>query len=198
MRFVSVVNPEDRFSRDVAHFIASRGSVFHNLLKKKKRYLSNVLVNKSTKPLDASTNLFYHIACTLSPYLEGVVEDEEFEYSSPPPVFISYQWGFQNEVKLLKQHLNMAGYECWLDVGQMGGGDKLFAKIDSGIRGAKVVICCVTDKYAQSPNCNREVLYHYTYEPRHDKTCIHEFPTRPDTNRPAQSQKLARVLKFRL
>ena len=35
------------------------------------------------------------------------------------------------------------------------------------------------------------------YEPRHDKTCIQEFPTRPDTNRPAQPQKLARVLKFR-
>ena len=88
---------------------------------------------------------------------EGVVEDEEFEYPSPPSVFISYQWGFQNEVKLLKQHLNMAGYECWLDVGQMGGGDKLFAKIDNGIRGAKIVICCVTEKYAKSPNCNREV-----------------------------------------
>ena len=23
------------------------------------------------------------------------------------------------------------------------------------------------------------------YEPRHDKTCLREFPTRPDTNRPA-------------
>ena len=33
-------------------------------------------------------------------------------------------------------------------------------------------------------------------EPRHDKTCLWEFPTRPDTNRPAQPQKLARVLKF--
>ena len=93
----------------------------------------------------------------LNALAEDVVEDEEFEYPSPPPVFISYQWGFQNEVKLLKQHLNMAGYECWLDVGQMGGGDKLFAKIDNGIRGAKIVICCVTEKYAQSPNCNREV-----------------------------------------
>ena len=27
------------------------------------------------------------------------------------------------------------------------------------------------------------------YEPRHDKTCLREFPTRPDTNRPAQPQK---------
>ena len=36
------------------------------------------------------------------------------------------------------------------------------------------------------------------FEPRHDKMCLREFPTRLDTNRPAQPQKLARVLKFRL
>ena len=35
-------------------------------------------------------------------------------------------------------------------------------------------------------------------EPRHEKMCLRESPTRPDTNRPAQPQKLARVLKFRL
>ena len=35
-----------------------------------------------------------------------------------------------------------------------------------------------------------------SYEPRHDKTCLREFPTRPATNRPAQPLKLARVLKF--
>ena len=32
------------------------------------------------------------------------------------------------------------------------------------------------------------------FEPRHEKTC----PTRSDSNWPAQPQKLARVLKFRL
>ena len=36
------------------------------------------------------------------------------------------------------------------------------------------------------------------FDPRHDKTFLREFPTRPDTNRPAQPQTLARVLKFRL
>ncbi|CAC5411110.1 unnamed protein product [Mytilus coruscus] len=86
-----------------------------------------------------------------------VVEEEEVDYSYPPPVFLSYQWGHQDEVKLIRNHLQMAGYECWMDIGQMGGGDKLFEKIDSGIRGAKVIICCVSEKYAQSPNCNREV-----------------------------------------
>ena len=40
----------------------------------------------------------------------------------------------------------------------MGGGDKLFEKIDTGIRAAKIIICCVSEKYAKSPNCNREVI----------------------------------------
>ena len=30
-----------------------------------------------------------------------------------------------------------------------------------------------------------------TFEPRHNKKGFREFPTRPDTNRPAQPQKLA-------
>ena len=41
-------------------------------------------------------------------------------------------------------------------------------------------------------------IYIYIYEPWHDKMCLREFPTRPDTNWPAQPQKLVRVLKFRL
>lgn len=88
----------------------------------------------------------------------NVVDDgDDAEPSVPPPVFLSYQWAHQPHVKLLRQHLGSAGYACWMDVGQMGGGDKLFAKIDSGIRAARVVVCCVTEKYAESPNCNREV-----------------------------------------
>ena len=37
-----------------------------------------------------------------------------------------------------------------------------------------------------------------SYEPWHDKTCLREISTRPDTNRPAQPQNLARILTFRL
>lgn len=54
-----------------------------------------------------------------------------------------------------------------MDIGQMGGGDKLFAMIDRGIRAAKLIICCVTGKYAESPNCNREVRFATVHSARH-------------------------------
>ena len=72
---------------------------------------------------------------------------------SSPVVFISYQWAIQSRVKDLYSRLTGLGYTCWLDVMQMGGGDSLYEKIDSGVRGCKVVVCCVTSKYALSNNC---------------------------------------------
>ena len=48
------------------------------------------------------------------------------------------------------------------------------------------------------PNIKEIYGISFTFEPLYDKTCLREFPSRPDTNRPAQPQRLARVLKFRL
>ncbi|UJR31959.1 hypothetical protein I4U23_019432 [Adineta vaga] len=86
-----------------------------------------------------------------------IPDDLDIDIKRLPPVFLSYQWGSQKAVTRLKSHLEQAGYACWMDTGEMGGGDKLFAKIDAGIRGAKVVVCCLNKKYAQSDNCSREV-----------------------------------------
>ncbi|CAF3078598.1 unnamed protein product [Rotaria socialis] len=86
-----------------------------------------------------------------------IPEELDIEMKRLPPVFLSYQWGIQAAVTTLKSHLEQAGYACWMDTGQMGGGDKLFAKIDAGIRGAKIVICCMAAAYAQSVNCSREI-----------------------------------------
>lgn len=90
-------------------------------------------------------------------FVEGVVVDELVDYLEFFEIFFSYQWGYQNEVKLICCYLEMVGYKCWMDIGQMGGGDKLFEKIDLGIRVVKIVILCVIEKYVKLFNCNREV-----------------------------------------
>ena len=58
----------------------------------------------------------------------------------PPQVFISYQWDSQDEVNSLRDRLEKAGYSCWMDIGQMGGGDQLYSRIDEGIRNSKVAV----------------------------------------------------------
>ncbi len=74
-----------------------------------------------------------------------------------PDVFISYQWGKQKQIMVLYRRLTGLGYTCWMDIHQMGGGDSLFDKIDRGVRGCRLVLSCITTKYALSANCRREV-----------------------------------------
>jgi hypothetical protein len=74
-----------------------------------------------------------------------------------PQVMISYQWDRQTDIVALYHRLTQLGYRCWLDIFQMGGGDSLFEKIDTGIRHAKCVLACVSPKYIVSINCRREM-----------------------------------------
>jgi hypothetical protein len=41
-------------------------------------------------------------------------------------VFISYSWDSQEEVVKIKEHLEKAGFNCFMDIGQIGGGNLLY------------------------------------------------------------------------
>ncbi|KAH7971498.1 hypothetical protein HPB49_025144 [Dermacentor silvarum] len=86
-----------------------------------------------------------------------LIQEEMEPESLAPPVFISYQWDAQEVVLNIRQHLEFSGFPCWMDVGQVGGGDSLYGKIYEGISRAKVVLCCLTPRYASSSSCAREL-----------------------------------------
>jgi len=59
----------------------------------------------------------------------------------PAQIFISYQWDNQDEVTVLRDVLEKNGFTCWMDIGQMGGGDHLYNCIYDGVKNAKVNVC---------------------------------------------------------
>lgn len=72
-------------------------------------------------------------------------------------MFISYEWESQDDVKAIRDRLEKCGFSCWMDIGQMGGGDQLYAKIDRGIRNCKVVLACISPRFIVSHYCQREL-----------------------------------------
>uniref|UniRef100_T1IR33 non-specific serine/threonine protein kinase n=1 Tax=Strigamia maritima TaxID=126957 RepID=T1IR33_STRMM len=87
-----------------------------------------------------------------------VIHKSEENNEDQPPVFLSYHWDVQDEVLLLRTKLEQAGFRCWMDIGQIGGGDHLQIKLYEGISNAKIVVSCITPKYVVSNVCSQEVI----------------------------------------
>ena len=71
----------------------------------------------------------------------------------------------------VRQFLEESGLTCWMDIGQMGGGDSLYtrwpvaaagpptaARIYQGISTCRVLLCCLSPKSLVSDYCTKEVL----------------------------------------
>ncbi|KAK7100922.1 uncharacterized protein [Littorina saxatilis] len=86
-----------------------------------------------------------------------IIQKAKESESVVPQVFLSYQWEAQDQMRSLRDHLERLGFACWMDVGQMGGGDHLNAKIEEGLRKCKVVVACLTPRYVASQLCTREL-----------------------------------------
>ncbi|CAF1085243.1 unnamed protein product [Didymodactylos carnosus] len=112
----------------------------------------------ATSSYSMPTRTHYSSDVNLARHLQKL----ELNKRESPVIFLSYQWASKGKVKRLKADLEREGFECWMDNGQMGGGDKLFDEIDAGIRQTKVFICCLNEKYPLSDNCCRELNYAIT------------------------------------
>ncbi len=111
-------------------------------------------------------------------YISGPSQSEPVSKNPAPTVFISYQWDMQARVEELRHTLEMNGFTCWADInptptlqrgysnlslrgggGGMGdtGTETLRGQIHRVMRGASVVVTCITPKYMQSDNCVKDL-----------------------------------------
>jgi len=73
-------------------------------------------------------------------------------------IFISYSWADKAVVHKIVGLLEKQGLSCWIDVGEMIGGDQLFAEMDKGITSSRIFIACCSNQYTSSINCQRELM----------------------------------------
>lgn len=63
-------------------------------------------------------------------------------------VMLSYEWGQQPSVLLIKSELQRAGYRTWMDVDLMSG--STLEAMAEAVEGSAVVLVCLSKKYKES------------------------------------------------
>ena len=94
-----------------------------------------------------------------SPTLKNLATPVQQNENDEIQIFISYQWGIQNEVKELNRFLNEKRFSTWMDIHKLNAGEDLMKELPNAIYKSKAFVCCVTKKYSLSPNCNKEISY---------------------------------------
>jgi len=74
-------------------------------------------------------------------------------------IMISYNWGNQEVVKKISQHLEDNGYKLWLDLNNMSG--NTLEAIAEAVDSSQIILICASEKYKRSKNCILEAQYAY-------------------------------------
>ncbi|CAF1200470.1 unnamed protein product [Rotaria sp. Silwood1] len=81
---------------------------------------------------------------------QTILNDFSVNIKRLPPVFLSFHSSEQIRIIKLKDHLEQAGYAC-----QIYDDQTQINILDIHIRGAKVIVCCISILYNQSENCSK-------------------------------------------
>ena len=76
-------------------------------------------------------------------------------------IFISYQWGIQEQVAKFHKKLELSTkYKIWRDENALRQSTEgLYDQLAQNINRSKVFLCFLTKKYIASPNCKRELEF---------------------------------------
>lgn len=72
-------------------------------------------------------------------------------------VMLSYEWGCQQGVMLIKTELERAGYRTWMDIDKMSG--STLEAMARAVEESAVVLVCVSKRYKESQACRTEAEY---------------------------------------
>ena len=73
-------------------------------------------------------------------------------------VFISYEWSTKSQVMILEEKLKKMNFKVWRDERDFKTSDKpLTIKLANAIKKSKLFVCCITESYCKSYNCNLEI-----------------------------------------
>jgi len=73
-------------------------------------------------------------------------------------IFISYEWSTKSQVMILGEKLKKLGFKVWRDERDYKTNNKsLMCNLANAIKKSKLFICCVTESYCKSHNCNLEI-----------------------------------------
>eukprot|EP00049_Salpingoeca_infusionum_P010528 m.182004 g.182004 ORF g.182004 m.182004 type:complete len:755 (-) comp14666_c0_seq7:4629-6893(-) len=112
---------------------------------------------ESTQSDDIQDDMDSHSGATVSPNTSIDQGDGVLSTKGRCEVFISYSWANKGRVARIRDLLEQSGITCWMDEVQMSGGQQLYEEIDRGVTAAKIFLACISDDYATSKNCQREI-----------------------------------------